>query len=1051
MKKSKKIFTFSLALTVTLGSVPVTARAETGTKPEDGTTIGQPFPSGTGGSQNFRIPGLVTLDDGTLVASCDARWNHGGDACGLDTVVSRSTDHGATWNYTFANYLGDYGNQMNQYSSAFIDPAIATDGETVYMIADVWPGGYAINTAPLRPVAGQNGFDANGNLRLSADNRSTYGYHLEKNTGDAESYYVIKENATGNVVEGYTVDAYFNLTGNGVTSNLFYYDSPYLVYPTDYLYLTSSKDGGATWSVPSLLNLKKESEQTLLVGPGRGIVTSKGRIVFTAYEFTGGDRNSVCFYSDDQGVTWTRGESVSEISSEAAVVEAEGKLYMFTRHGGYYVSEDWGETWSPKKEVGVSYTLSCELSAITYSKKIDGKTAIILSAPTSGRAAGKLFVALVQNDGTLSWDYDYSVNGSAYYAYSCLTELKDGSVGLLYENGGAAITYTNIPISDIAEDAVISNIWCEDADGNTTGSIDMKSDASVTLNVFDTEKDAVLTAVSSDATLLNVSLDGQKLTITSKAVTDGLARGYVTLTDGTNTAQLLVNITDSQQYEIVDLRMGDTKTFTIAEGSLGTVGDAAIAKVTNEGTQMTIEALLEGMTSVVAGGTEYFIVVKNDVKELKLEEGESVIVKGASILQEADQNVAQVEKNLDRPPYAKTDGVTADGKYLIGTASHIMVYTDSAASDPVGRMMKSVNFKAEDLTDYMWTIQASDGGYTFQDKNGQYLNFADSTGSSCAVSVSSTPQVLKIVESSDGYSITNTKHYLNNYANSNTRAAGWNANNSAWYFYQVADSFLITGIAEGRTSVIISGTTYHITVGNPKTVEEEKALAELKEKTLTVDRLLKQSALYTEESIKALTEAYKAAKALLDKEEEQNADTLKAALDTLSKAVDNLVKKQTSGQTIVPPPEKKIPEVGSIHSDAKASYKVLSATESGGTVSYVKPNKKTNKKITVPATIKIDGRTYKVTEIGNNAFKGNKNLTQITVGSNVKKIGKSAFEKCAKLKKITVKSKVLKSVGKQAVKGINKKCVIKVPKQKLAAYKKLFKGKGLKSTMKIKK
>ena len=234
-------------------------------------------------------------------------------------------------------------------------------------------------------------------------------------------------------------------------------------------------------------------------------------------------------------------------------------------------------------------------------------------------------------------------------------------------------------------------------------------------------------------------------------------------------------------------------------------------------------------------------------------------------------------------------------------------------------------------------------------------------------------------------------------------------------------------------------------------MEEEKALADLTKKTTAVDMILKQSSLYTEESVKALMEAYKAAKVLLENESQQNADTLKAALDTLSKAVDNLVKKQTSGQTIVPPPEKKIPEVGSIHSDAKASYKVLSATESGGTVSYVKPNKKTNKKITVAAAIKIDGRTYKVTEIGNNAFKGNKNLTQITVGSNVKKIGKSAFEKCAKLKKITVKSKVLKSVGKQAVKGINKKCVIKVPKQKLAAYKKLFKGKGLKSTMKIKK
>ena len=274
MKNKKRMLAVFLAAALAVSGMPLTAHAEMiGVKPEDGTTEGQPFPSGTGGSQNFRIPGLVTLNDGTLVAACDARWNHAGDACSLDTIVSYSKDNGANWNYTFANYLGDYGNQKHLEATAFIDPAVATDGETVYMIADLFPGGYGLNTAPRAPVAGQNGFDENGDLRLSTDNRSSYAYHLEKNAEGEDSYYLIKENGTGNVVEGYTVDAYFNLTGNGVDTNLFCSDSPYLVYPTDYLYLTSSEDGGKTWSVPSLLDLKKEAEQTLLVGPGRGIVT----------------------------------------------------------------------------------------------------------------------------------------------------------------------------------------------------------------------------------------------------------------------------------------------------------------------------------------------------------------------------------------------------------------------------------------------------------------------------------------------------------------------------------------------------------------------------------------------------------------------------------------------------------------------------------------------------------------------------------------------------------------------------------------------------------
>ena len=51
---------------------------------------------------------------------------------------------------------------------------------------------------------------------------------------------------------------------------------------------------------------------------------------------------------------------------------------------------------------------------------------------------------------------------------------------------------------------------------------------------------------------------------------------------------------------------------------------------------------------------------------------------------------------------------------------------------------------------------------------------------------------------------------------------------------------------------------------------------------------------------------------------------------------------------------------------------------------------------------------------------------------------------------ITIKGKKLKTVGKQALKGINKKAVIRVPKAKKNAYKKLFKGKGQKKSVKVK-
>lgn len=92
-----------------------------------------------------------------------------------------------------------------------------------------------------------------------------------------------------------------------------------------------------------------------------------------------------------------------------------------------------------------------------------------------------------------------------------------------------------------------------------------------------------------------------------------------------------------------------------------------------------------------------------------------------------------------------------------------------------------------------------------------------------------------------------------------------------------------------------------------------------------------------------------------------------------------------------------------------------------------------------------------VVNIGQGAFFWCTNLKSIFIPSSVKKIGNSAFYRCKKLKKITIKSKNMESVGEWAFFGIAKKAVIKVPKGKVKAYKKLFTEKtGYQTTMKIK-
>jgi hypothetical protein len=94
-EKKRKGFSASAAV-LTVSSVPGTVMAADGVKPQDGTTKEQPFWSGTGGSTRFRIPCLVSLDDGTLVAGCDARWNTSLDGGGLDTIVRQTKERHGT-------------------------------------------------------------------------------------------------------------------------------------------------------------------------------------------------------------------------------------------------------------------------------------------------------------------------------------------------------------------------------------------------------------------------------------------------------------------------------------------------------------------------------------------------------------------------------------------------------------------------------------------------------------------------------------------------------------------------------------------------------------------------------------------------------------------------------------------------------------------------------------------------------------------------------------------------------------------------------------------
>lgn len=462
--------------------------------PTTGTTHNQPFDAGTGNSQYFRIPSLITLSDGTLLAAIDARWNTTVDAGGLDTLVSRSTDGGKTWTYSFANYFNDSTDAYNNRATAFIDPVMIQDKSgTIHLMVDVWPGGVALNSAANNHPVDSSGYakiDGTCRLVLYASPNPDTQRAAGAEQGKGYTHYVGDFGEDGfapviNVATGeaeHYVDHHYYLfdvnkepeycsqigSSSYVQQNVFFYNADLHVVATSHLWKISSSDGGKTWSDPVLLN---EYVRTGLdhndsfygVGPGRGLVSSTGRIILPCYTFIygHGDGVSSVIYSDD-GQRWHRSQPLSHQTSEATLVEAEGKIYLFARHGIYAVSTDNGATWQEEKQLA-SATLplhtNCQIDAITYSQKIDGKTAILLSCPTgNGRANGAVFVGLVQDDGSINWKYRYEVTkGGAAYSYSCLTEKADGTIGLLYESSNGGATYVDLKIEDIAVGAEIGS------------------------------------------------------------------------------------------------------------------------------------------------------------------------------------------------------------------------------------------------------------------------------------------------------------------------------------------------------------------------------------------------------------------------------------------------------------------------------------------------------------------------------------------------------------------------------------------------------------------
>ena len=82
--------------------------------------------------------------------------------------------------------------------------------------------------------------------------------------------------------------------------------------------------------------------------------------------------------------------------------------------------------------------------------------------------------------------------------------------------------------------------------------------------------------------------------------------------------------------------------------------------------------------------------------------------------------------------------------------------------------------------------------------------------------------------------------------------------------------------------------------------------------------------------------------------------------------------------------------------------------------------------VTIPETVTYDGRTYSVTNIGDDAFRGCSVLTSVTIPNSVTSIGSCAFQDCSGLTSVIIPNSVT-SIGGSAFYGCSGLTSVTIP------------------------
>ena len=446
------------------------------------------FDTGYHGALSYRIPSLLTLDSGVILAGADQRVSIPNDAPNdINLVMRRSLDGGATWEEmrTLLSLPG-----TGALGASLIDSVLVQDRSTgrVICLVDQFPGGIGQPNA----VVG-TGFDTQG--RRVLHNRAGELFAVEPDgtvvtaAGEPTDYRVVLSNdaATG----ARTGDV---LLGGEAAGSIYlaYEQAPedcLFQHRSSHLLMITSDDDGATWSEPIDITAQVKADWMCFLGTGPGNAIQltgpehAGRIlvpVYYSHEAGGtGFLSCAAIYSDDGGATWTLGASPNDgrevlgavVSSrdladeraslyESVLVEgADGAVHVWARNQhptgrvAHAVSHDGGVTWG---EVDYSDQLTEIFSqpnaiAVTGASDIAGaaepnsRSIVFANASQMLPFRGCGVMRLSHDDGA-TWPHNRVIN-PRHYVYQCMAQLPSGDIALLWEREWQGLFLTTVPLT----------------------------------------------------------------------------------------------------------------------------------------------------------------------------------------------------------------------------------------------------------------------------------------------------------------------------------------------------------------------------------------------------------------------------------------------------------------------------------------------------------------------------------------------------------------------------------------------------------------------------